>query len=190
MHVSALLAFTALHRNAGQMRKDWNKSKQDRFLNLIAMSCIEHCTRTALRKEADVVNNTDTDFRVEPDDNRAAVSNTDETGAFTQLVCWQGTDMPLQPSDREIDDLQQMFANRGFRIRFEAVVRTLPGCGGAGNRSDVFFYLHRDDVAAFALFRLLVDSSLKWWEDVVDNGQAILYTDAFVRAHPAACWRK
>ena len=46
-----------------------------------------------------------------------------------------------------------------------------------GGRSDILFYVHTDDVAAFALKRLQLDGAPRWWENVVSyNDNSHLYT--------------
>lgn len=104
---------------------------------------------------------------------------------YTQLVCWQGTKLSsFDPPQSEIDEIVAVFKEIDVRIKYVDVLKTNPGLGGEGGRSDIFFYVHKDDMCKLAFWRLGNDHTIKWWEDVLDNGGACLYPKEFVEAHP------
>ena len=65
------------------------------------------------------------------------------------------------------------------RVKFAERVYTLPDrnengsiVNGTGDRSDVLFYIHDEDISKFAVPRLAY--GIRWWEDVFYNeGQGI-----------------
>ena len=107
---------------------------------------------------------------------------------FTQLCVWPGTYLGEgSPADLE-DFFMQSF---GTRVKYKCEVLTRPDIDDSGRpvphtggRSDLFFYVHRDDVSKFAIPRL--KEGIRWWEDVIsynDNGH--LYSEEFLAANPA-----
>lgn len=108
---------------------------------------------------------------------------------FTQLCVIQGM-MLGEMKPKEFEDA--IFADFKTRIKFEAEVRTLPDLDendmpvkGTGNRTDIFFYVHHDDVMKFAVPRFQLGA--RWWEDVIhyNKGNKHLYTAGFRNSHPA-----
>jgi hypothetical protein len=78
----------------------------------------------------------------------------------------------------------------GTRIKYHTEVQTLPDRDSDGNtiqetggRNDVFFHVHSDDIAEFAVKRFSI--GIRWWEDVVKyNDNSHLYTTEFLEANP------
>lgn len=106
---------------------------------------------------------------------------------YKQLCVWPGTILgESTPQDLENFFLTEMKT----RIKFHAEVQTLPDLDESGNpiantggRNDLFFYVHSDDTAAFAVPRLQM--GIRWWEDVVGyNDNSHLYTEEFLNANP------
>jgi hypothetical protein len=114
-------------------------------------------------------------------------TNTQTQNKFSQLCVWPGTVLgDSTPSDLEQFFLEEMNA----RIKYHCSVTTLPDLDkngrpdfSTGGRNDLFFYVHEDDVAHFAVPRLKM--GIRWWEDVVGyNDNSHLYTPEFIAAHP------
>jgi len=102
---------------------------------------------------------------------------------YTQLCVWPGTVLgKTTPAEFE-SDMNKMFD--GVRVKYHTEVRTQLDMenGHTGGRNDLFFYVHSDDISAFALHRLM--AGIRWWEDVVGyNDNSHLYTQDFINAHP------
>jgi len=107
---------------------------------------------------------------------------------FNQLCVWPATTCGNKPE--EIKAFENFIANNfnGVRVKYEAEVTTLPDkingedVPGTGGRNDLFFYVHDDDIGKFAIARLAV--GIRWWEDVLGNGNAYLYSEEFLKKHP------
>lgn len=106
---------------------------------------------------------------------------------YTQLCVWPGTVL----GESTPQDLENFFLNEmKTRVKYHTEVQTLPDLDEDGNpdpetggRNDLFFYVHADDVATFAVPRLQM--GIRWWEDVVGyNDNRHLYTEEFLNAHP------
>lgn len=111
-----------------------------------------------------------------------------ENNKFTQLCVWQGVVL----DGFTIQEFENyMFDNFGARIKYEAEAKTLPDLDdnahpipNTGNRNDVFFYVHADDIMKFAVPRLSI--GIRWWEDVVKyNDNSYLYPKEFLEKYPA-----
>jgi len=106
---------------------------------------------------------------------------------YTQLCVWPGTTV----LPKTIEYFQEyMKENFNARVIYHCEVKTLPDIEddkvveGTGNRNDLFFYVHKDDIAHFALPRL--EMGIRWWEDVIlynDNSKH-LYSEQFINEHP------
>ena len=64
----------------------------------------------------------------------------------------------------------------GVRVKFIETIKTSPDMKdgfpieGTGGRSDVFFYIHSDDIGKFAVQRFKMGHECpRWIEDVLDN---------------------
>jgi hypothetical protein len=106
---------------------------------------------------------------------------------YTQLCVWPGTVL----GDSTPQDLEKFFLDEmKTRVKYHTEVTTLPDLDKDGNpdpetggRNDLFFYVHSDDVANFAIPRLQM--GIRWWEDVVGyNDNSHLYTKEFLESHP------
>lgn len=104
---------------------------------------------------------------------------------FNQLCVWQGVIEP--DSAKELEDyIEQQF--NGVRIKYAETVITMPDLKDGevvketGGRSDVFFYVHSDDISKFAVPRLM--AGIRWWEDVLSNGGGKLYPDSILTKYP------
>ena len=106
---------------------------------------------------------------------------------FTQLCVWPGTVLgESTPAELESFFLDEM----NTRVKYHTEVKTLFDRDESGNpvpetggRNDLFFYVHTEDIAHFAVPRLQM--GIRWWEDVVGyNNNRHLYTEEFLNAHP------
>ena len=79
--------------------------------------------------------------------------------------------------DKSPEDFEKYFLDEfNVRVKFLEIVITNGNIerNEEGGRSDLFFYLHDDDVMKFAVERLAM--GIRWWEDVVSyNDNAYLY---------------
>lgn len=90
------------------------------------------------------------------------------------LVVWEGT--VLRPD--EIPDFLEFLktecgAAHGARVL--GSVDTLPGHGGPGGRTDLFFAVKETDIPVFALRRLRFE--MRWWTDVAASGGELYPAD-------------
>ena len=74
-------------------------------------------------------------------------------------------------------ELEAFFKDEmGVNVHFETEVKTLPdkpGCTETGDRNDIFFYIADDDIGKLAVPRFSM--GVRWWEDVLGNGNGKLY---------------
>ena len=109
-----------------------------------------------------------------------------EKAQFNQLCVLEGTLFP----EGGVKEFHQFFKDEmGVRVKFENQVKTLPNPDKNGNpipmtggRNDLFFYIHDDDIGKFAVPRLSM--GIKWWEDVLGNGNGKLYDEDVLNAYP------
>ena len=101
---------------------------------------------------------------------------------FNQLCVLQGTIMP----EGGAKELEAFFKNEmGVTVKFETEVKTLPDtpeCTETGGRNDLFFYIADDDIGKFAVPRLQM--GIRWWEDVLGNGNGKLYPREILEKYP------
>jgi hypothetical protein len=106
---------------------------------------------------------------------------------YNQLCVWPGTVL----GDSTPADLEKFFLEElNTRVKYHTEVKTLPDLDESGNaipetggRTDLFFYVHSEDIHGFAVPRL--GMGIRWWEDVVGyNDNKHLYTEEFINAHP------
>lgn len=101
---------------------------------------------------------------------------------FTQLCVWPGTIL----GNNTIEQFEQFFIDtfHGTRIKFSEIVITIPDMEkgkpvpDTGGRSDIFFYVHNEDVEKFAVSRLVY--GIRWWEDVVQNESHLIYPEEII----------
>jgi hypothetical protein len=105
---------------------------------------------------------------------------------YTQVCVIQG--MLLDGLDAE--GFKQYVADNfdGVRVNFLEEVKTNPDVDSedeaipeTGGRNDIFFNVHTEDIARFAVKRL---GWCKWWEDVHYNGQTHLYPQEILNKYP------
>ena len=105
-----------------------------------------------------------------------------ENDKFNQLCVMHGTTFP----EGGVKEFHQFFKDEmGVRVKFENQVKTLPdfeGCTETGGRNDLFFYIHDDDIGKFAVPRFSM--GVRWWEDVLGNGNGKLYDEDVLNAYP------
>lgn len=108
--------------------------------------------------------------------------------SFNQLCVWPGTLL----EQNQVEDFVNFFQEEmGVRVQFKTVIFTNPDLDercrpidATGGRSDVFFYVHDEDIAKFAIPRISL--GIRWWEDVIflDNNNSHLYPDDFIQENP------
>ena len=106
---------------------------------------------------------------------------------FTQLCVWPGV---IVGQEEKQDFENFMLDSFNVRVKYHTEVQTQPDLDESGNpvpetggRNDLFFYVHTDDIANFAVARL--KAGIRWWEDVVGyNDNRHLYTEEFLNANP------
>jgi len=104
---------------------------------------------------------------------------------YKQLCVWQGTvvedDSDISRQSEFVDWMSEEF---GVRVIYESEQKTNPNSNDSntGGRNDLFFYVHDEDVAKFAIPRLKM--GIRWWEDIFFNEQEYLYSQEFIAAHP------
>ena len=97
---------------------------------------------------------------------------------FNQLCVLEGTIV------ENAKELENFFKKEGYRVKYATQVETLPdfeGCTETGGRNDIFFYIHDDDIGKFAVPRLQM--GIRWWEDVLGNGNGKLYSKEFLSTY-------
>ena len=97
---------------------------------------------------------------------------------FSQVCVWPGTVVGNEKEQKEFEAI--MKKQFGVRVQYLEEIKTAPdfqnGCPvkDTGNRSDLFFAVHNEDVGKFAIPRLQV--GIRWIEDVLANeGKTSLY---------------
>ena len=103
---------------------------------------------------------------------------------YQQLCVWQGVEVGDEKHELE----KWVKEKLDSRIKYLTEVKTNPDTDEDGNdvpdsggRNDVFFYVHEDDINKFAVPRLGYE--MRWWEDVLNNGGAHLYSEEFLAEH-------
>jgi len=86
----------------------------------------------------------------------------DKIPDFTQVCVWPGT---VVGQDKIVDFEEFMKKTFDTRIKYIEEIKTFPGDGGEGGRNDIFFSVHNEDVAKFAVPRL--SYGIRWIEDVL-----------------------
>jgi hypothetical protein len=110
-----------------------------------------------------------------------------ENNAYTQLCVWPGTVLGDTTPEEFEAAMAEMFG--GVRVQYHTEVLTLPDLDrdglpdpATGGRNDLFFYVHSEDIPAFAIPRL--KAGIRWWEDmVVYNDHRHLYSPEFLEQH-------
>ena len=100
---------------------------------------------------------------------------------FNQLCVWPGT---IVGKD-QIKDFEKFFKDEmGTRVKYVEEIETLPTPDeeGTGGRNDAFFYVHDEDIDKFAIPRLSM--GIRWWEDVLGNGNGVLYPQEVLTKYP------
>ena len=104
---------------------------------------------------------------------------------FNQLCVWPATLVGV----KKIKEFETfILKNLGARVKYVEEVKTLPDKDklgntkpGTGNRNDVLFYIHDEDISRFAIKRLAY--GIRWWEDVLANNKNI-YPNEVLKKYP------
>lgn len=96
-----------------------------------------------------------------------------EQKPFEQVCVWAST-VVNKGQEKDFEDF--MLKEYKVRVKFIEVIKTFPdrdkngnNVEGTGERSDVFFYIHAEDIKKFAIPRLRMEPPVRWIEDVLDN---------------------
>ncbi len=103
---------------------------------------------------------------------------------FKQLCVWPGT-IVGQDSIEEFESVMEK--EFGVRVKYAEEVITNPDPGEtieqSGGRTDLFFWLHDEDVSKWAIQRLQL--GIRWWEDVISyNDNSYLYPQEVIDKYP------
>jgi len=123
---------------------------------------------------------------------------------FEQVCIWPGclvvNDTPhkvtpeslvnMTPEERINEFKEYMKVEFGVRVEYLEEVKTFPDKDDygnivpeTGNRNDLFFVVHKDDIEKFAIPRLQV--GIRWYEDVVSyNGHDNIYSKEILEKYP------
>lgn len=103
---------------------------------------------------------------------------------FSQVCVWRGVTLGGETPEQFEQYMLNAFK---VRVQFLEVINTYPDKDYAGNdvkdtgdRSDLFFAIHSDDIQKFAIPRLragITWAGITWVEDVYLNGGGVLYPD-------------
>ena len=100
---------------------------------------------------------------------------------YNQLCVMEGTLMP----EGGAKELVKFFKDEmKVDVHFETQVKTLPDtpeCTETGGRNDLLFYIADDDIGKFAVPRLQM--GIRWWEDVLGNGNGKLYSSEILEKY-------
>ena len=103
---------------------------------------------------------------------------------FNQLCVLEGT--IVGNSKKVQEDFIKFFKDEmGVEVKYETEVKTLPDnpeCTESGGRNDLFFYIADKDISKFAVPRLRM--GIRWWEDVLNNGNGKLYPTEVLEKYP------
>ena len=100
---------------------------------------------------------------------------------FNQVCVWEA----IIVGEEQINEFEEFFKKElNCRVKYIEEVKTLPTPGKAktGGRNDVFFYIHDDDIGKFSIARLSL--GIRWWEDVLGNGNMRLYPQSLLSKYP------
>ena len=104
---------------------------------------------------------------------------------YQQLCVWPGC---VVGKDKIEEFEKFMLDDFDVRVKYHDEIKTNPDMKNGkpvkntGNRNDLFFYVHKDDVGKFSVPRL--KAGIRWWEDIFFNRHENLYPKQFVIDHP------
>ena len=112
--------------------------------------------------------------------------NTTLNEGFKQVCVWPATIV----GQTKIEDFEACMRDTfNTRVQYLEEVLTAPDFSngfpieGTGDRNDVFFAVHNDDVMRFSIVRL--SYGIRWIEDVYSNEQDAIYPE---RIQGYKCW--
>jgi len=100
---------------------------------------------------------------------------------YNQLCVWEGTVVGKENINDLIRWLKNTFDVRG-KYAEEVLTLPTPGEKGTGGRNDLFFFIHDDDIQKFSVPRF--QYGIRWWEDVLGNGNDVLYSEEVLNKYP------
>ncbi len=68
------------------------------------------------------------------------------------------------------------------KVQEDFILPDNPECTETGGRNDLFFYIADKDISKFAVPRLRM--GIRWWEDVLGNGNGKLYPREILEKYP------
>ena len=98
-------------------------------------------------------------------------NNIERKENYNQVCVWPGTIV----GQEKIEEFQDfMLKEFNTRVQYLEEIKTFPdqrngkNVEGTGERNDVFFAVHQEDIGKFSVPRLMV--GIRWIEDVLANG--------------------
>lgn len=95
--------------------------------------------------------------------------NIERDAKFSQVCVWPGTLVGKKETNNFVEFIKE---NSGVRVQYLEEIVTFPNLDeyenpvkDTGGRNDLFFAVHQDDIAHFALPRLAL--GIRWIEDVL-----------------------
>jgi len=91
---------------------------------------------------------------------------------FSQVCVW-GSTIVGKENVKQFEDF--MKSEYKIRVKYLEEIKTLPDMKngkpvkGTGDRNDVLFAIHSDDIKTFAVKRFGMDPPVRWIEDVLGN---------------------
>jgi hypothetical protein len=116
---------------------------------------------------------------------------------FTQVCVWPACIVVVDEKTKQskIDEFEKLMLDKlGTRVQYLEEIKTKPDTNeihqnieGTGDRNDLFFAVHKDDVGHFAIPRLQI--GIRWIEDVLasDNYRCHIYPN---RVFKYVSWNK
>jgi hypothetical protein len=100
---------------------------------------------------------------------------------FSQVCVWEGTVVGADDIKTFEDWVQDVWKVRAKYCE-EVLTLPTPGVEGTGGRNDLFFRIHDEDIQKFAVPRISI--GVRWWEDVLGNGNEELYPQGILEKYP------
>ncbi len=114
-----------------------------------------------------------------------------ETETTQQVLVWPGTIVGEEKVKEFTDWFKETF---GVECSYLEEVKTLPDqengrdVEGTGGRNDLFFSVSHKDSEKIAIQR--IQFGMRWWEDVLGNGNGVLYPREILDKYPNTWGKK
>ena len=104
---------------------------------------------------------------------------------YKQVVVWRGLVLSESdtPTKEDINDFETYLDKEmKFKVKYITEYKTSADrkngkkVEDTGGRNDVLFYIHKDNIPKFAMWKLQTSGEVSWREDYQDNGGRKLIT--------------